>query len=177
MRRLLPFLLFVFPTASVYAEADACVATARQLIAELLPFAEQIAGKPLPVVAPRHVALLTIAPAGIIGYQETAHVFGAHIEIHPHFCRRDKEVQAAIIAHELGHLIDGQSGQMSPAISAAQWADRTTEIGATRHAIEIFRRAGKDVAAFRREYQVSHLEHAGLARTPEDAPACRPCVP
>lgn len=140
----------------------ACAVTARQLITELLPFAEQIAGKPLEVKLPSSVVLFWISPGGVPTEQATAHVFGNSIQIHKAFCIKDNAVKAAILAHELGHIIEGESSQASPWIMAEKWADRATEIRATRHAIDIFQRAGRDVQAFRREYDPKHLEKAGL---------------
>lgn len=139
-----------------------CTASARQLIAELRPFAEQIAGKPLEITLPRNVVLFWISPSGASEEPATAHVFGTSIQIHKGFCVKDDEVKAAIIAHELGHLIEGESSQASPWIMAAKWADRITEIRATRHAIDIFHRSGRNPDAFRREYEPRHLEKAGL---------------
>ena len=125
------------------ANSASCTATARQLINELLPFAEQIAGKTLDVKLPRNVVLFWIPPNGATEEQATAHVFGNSIQIHKAFCIKDDTVKAAIIAHELGHIIEGESSQSSPWIMAEKWADRITEIRATRHAIDIFHRSGR----------------------------------
>lgn len=139
-----------------------CVDKARHLIAELLPFAEQIAGKALDVKPPSNVVLFWISPSGAPTEQATAHVFGHSIQIHKAFCTKDDGVKAAILAHELGHIIEGETGQASPWITAEKWADRATEIRATRHALDIFYRGGRDIRAFRREYDPEHLEKAGL---------------
>ncbi len=155
-------LCFALAPVSARANSAQCAASARQLINELRPFAEEIAGKPLEITLPRSVVLFWISPSGVSEEQATAHVFGKSIQIHKGFCIKDDEVKAAIIAHELGHIIEGESSQASPWIMAEKWADRSTEIRATRHAIDIFQRSGRNPDAFRREYEPRHLEKAGL---------------
>ena len=154
-------------------DVKTCLRDAREAIDTLKPAAEKVSGKPLDVVPPTMVDIFSSArPPGqrqdtFVDY--TARVDGNDVRVAADFCRASAAAKLAIIAHEMGHIIDAAAGA-EPGQGHRGWNADPREISATRRGSEILRAAGVDDLGFALTLPAEHLVPAGILR-PADASA------
>lgn len=71
---------------------------------------------------------------------------GSQVSIYESFCKEPLAFQQAVLAHELGHVVDVAEAGKRPA-TGLSWQDRPAEIEATRQGLKIMAAAGLDVRA------------------------------
>lgn len=148
-------------------DVKTCLREAREAIDTLKPAAEKVSGKPLDIVPPTMVDIFSSARThgqrqdNFVDY--TARVDGNAVRVAADFCRASAEAKLAIIAHELGHIIDAASGT-EPGQGHRGWSADPREISATRRGSEILRAAGVDDLGFVLALPAEHLVPAGILR-------------
>lgn len=129
--------------------STACLAVAKAIAVDLQPFTDAVAGKPVVVsvvagIPPLWTSLTTntdLVPAEIGSNHE--------IIVHSAFCEMSPMYKAAVIAHEIGHVIDFE-GDTFPTLSRfhnnvfTPWRDRPMEKMANGYGKEIIRLRGGD---------------------------------
>lgn len=133
-----------------------CAESAQSLVRELLPGAERLAGRKLNVLGPDGVLLARIDGAEINIDDEVAYVTfrpndaDGRINVYERtFCRFKHQDRRAVMAHELGHVVDqaltGSLGQpcRMPCVRPP-WLERESEVRATAYAFLILRSLGED---------------------------------
>lgn len=146
-------------------DVKACLRDARQAIEKLQPAAESVLGKPIDVAPPTMVDVYASA-AGLGDRRDeslkyAARVDGKQIRITTTFCRSAAGIRLAIIAHELGHILDTAAGT-TPVAGASNWNLDPREISATHHAGKILHAAGIGNLDLIAAMPAEHLAHAGI---------------
>lgn len=149
-----------------------CAASAQSLVRELLPGAERIVGRKLNVLGPDGVLLFRIDGVEVSQDDEVAYVTfrpgdeDGRINVFERtFCRFGRGERRAVMAHELGHVVDqALTGNLSrpcrmPCVQP-QWLERDSEVRATAYGFLILRALGEDGRQVLRHYvgQPAYLE-------------------
>lgn len=141
-----------------------CAESAQSLVRELLPGAERIAGRKLNVLGPDGVLLARIDGADVSQDDEVAYVTfrpgdeDGRINVFERtFCRFDLTERRAVMAHELGHVVDqALTGNLSrpcrmPCVQPP-WLERESEVRATAYGFLVLRALGEDGRHVLRHY-------------------------
>ncbi len=146
-------------------DVKACLRDARLAIEKLQPAAERVLGQAIDVAPPTMVDIYASA-AGLGDRRDeslkyAARVDGKQIRITATFCRTAAGSRLAIIAHELGHVLDTAAGT-TPVAGSPNWNADPREISATRRGREILSAAGIGNLDLIAAMPAEHLAHAGI---------------
>lgn len=136
-------------------------------IDKLRPAAEAVLGRSIDIVPPTMMDIYSSSgsrngnPDQGIPY--AARVVGREIRVAEAFCRASEGLRLAIIAHELGHVID-EAADTVPMSGSPDWSTDPREISATRRASEILRAAGIGILDLVAALPTEHLVRAGILR-------------
>jgi hypothetical protein len=119
-----------------------CLSDGTALIKQLQPHAQQIQVKPLKIVLPQTISLVSLGTESADRLARYIWTTG-EIDLFSGFCKLDMAGRRAVIAHELGHAVDAAvlDGHVMTGLQP-EWERRPAEIAATTYALAIYRRAG-----------------------------------
>jgi len=167
------FLTLVVATASAQSpragiDVKICLEQARAAIDRLTPAAETVLGKPIDIRPPTTVDIFssvrTHGKIDAFSITYAARVEGKEIRIAMDFCNKSEAYKLAIIAHELGHVVDNEAGT-APDKGQPNWITDPRELAATRRGGDILRVAGIGTLDMVTNLPPEHLVAAGVLRS------------